>query len=166
MLGSVTLCALTVTTGTEASKLKGHRGEATLHLNRDSELPVWRMLARHCRCTVFAENTTVIWSGCDSFDVSCVYLLYLFAFGKNNNINISEHPVIWSPSDCNLCSTVGERVHRWLGENQKLLHTGLDLWGQSPVNTCDECAGSSHTLSLFENVSGNLLQITKLNSFF
>lgn len=39
LLGSVTPCALTVTRGTEASKLKRHRGRATLYLNRDSEAP-------------------------------------------------------------------------------------------------------------------------------
>lgn len=101
-----------MTTGTEASELKRHRGRATLYLSRDSELPVRWMSARHRRCTVFAENTTAICSGCGSFDVSSVYLLYLFVFGKNNNINILEHPVIWLQS-------VGEWVHHW-----KLLSTG------------------------------------------
>ncbi len=161
MLGSVTLCALTVTTGTEASKLKGHRGKATLYLNRDSELPVWRMLARHRRCTVFAENTTVIWSGCDSFDVSYVYLLYLFAFGKNNSINILEHPVIWSPSDCNLCGRwTGASLGWWNSETAKYW---LEFMGSKPSQYMWWLAPACrHTLSLFDSVSENLLQMTEL----
>lgn len=45
----------------------------------------------------------LMWSSCDSLmclmfiDCICLYLR-----GKNSNINILEHPVIWSPSDCNL----------------------------------------------------------------
>lgn len=68
---SFTLCALTVTSGAEASKLRQHRGEATSCLNRDSERPLRRMLARNGRCTV-------IWSVGDSYNASSFYLLYLF----------------------------------------------------------------------------------------
>lgn len=63
-----------------------------------------------CRCAVtdvqiFAENTTVIsrlWK-------------------KNNNINISEHPAIWSPSDCNPCRGLLNTVWFWrvIGESTR-----------------------------------------------
>lgn len=112
MLGSVTLCALTVTTGTEVSKLKRHRGEATLYLNHDSKFPVRWMLARRRRRTVFAENTTVIWRGCDSFGVSSVYLQYLFAFVKTtiqtywSILSYGVHLIV-------ICDQ-GEWVHHWI----------------------------------------------------
>lgn len=109
VMGSVTLRALTVTTVTEASKLKKkkkrHRGEAPLYLDSDSELPVWGMLARHRRRTVFAEKKQS--SGAAVTVLICVLFIYCICLymGKNNNMKSLEHGV-------HLICDRGERVHR------------------------------------------------------
>lgn len=107
LLGSVTLCAFTVTRGTEASG--DTEGEP-----RWTWMVTASPLCDGCRDAV-TDVQIFAWK----------HNSHQSSLEKNNNINISEHPVIWSPSDCTLC--------------RGLLNTDW-FWRVIGESTCDECS--------------------------
>lgn len=110
VMGSVTLCALTVTTGTEASKLKMTRRRSPIVLESWQQAPCLRDVGAS------SQTYSICWkqsSGAAVTVLMCVLFIYCICLylGKYNNMKSLEHLVIWSPSDL---------WQRWMGSSLAL----------------------------------------------